>query len=108
MADRNELGQFLPGMSGNAGGRPKLIGEVRDLARQFTEEAVETLASIMRNPESPTPARVAAAQALLDRGWGRAAQQVEVQRSGGFAEMLEQLEQRQQPRDITPKVEEIN
>ena len=105
---RNSKGQFRQGVYGNAGGRPKVIGEVRDLAREYTAEAVETLASIMRNPKSPTPARVAAAQALLDRAWGRSAQQVEVQRSTGFAEMLEQLEQRQQPRDITPKVEEIN
>lgn len=31
----------------------------------------------MNEPESPAPARVSAAQALLDRGWGKAAQPIE-------------------------------
>jgi hypothetical protein len=45
--------------------------EVRDLARQHTVEAVETLAQIMRDKKQPAAARVAAANALLDRGYGR-------------------------------------
>ena len=44
---------------------------VRDLARGKTEKAINTLVSVMDSKESPPNARVAAAVALLDRGWGR-------------------------------------
>jgi hypothetical protein len=62
---------FPKGVSPNPGGRPKVIGHVRDLARKYTADAVRTLRSVMANPKSPPAARVAAATALLDRGFGR-------------------------------------
>src|SRR5215472_8828418 len=37
------------------------------------------LVGIMRQPKAPPAARVMAANALLDRGWGKAAQFVDVQ-----------------------------
>jgi hypothetical protein len=50
---------------------------VQALARRYTKEAIKTLATIMRD-ESYTPAvRVAAANALLDRGHGRPPQAIE-------------------------------
>jgi hypothetical protein len=49
----------------------KGLTDIRSLARQYTEQAVETLAHIMRQPKSPESSRVAAATALLDRGWGK-------------------------------------
>jgi hypothetical protein len=48
--------------------------EVRALARRHSKAAVKVLAAIMNNEEGPATARVSAAQALLDRGWGKAAQ----------------------------------
>jgi hypothetical protein len=48
--------------------------EIKSLARVHTESALNTLAGIMHQPEAPPAARVSAAQALLDRGWGKAAQ----------------------------------
>lgn len=45
---------------------------VRELARQWTEEALHVLVGIMRDPEATHSVRGAAANALLDRGWGRA------------------------------------
>lgn len=51
--------------------------EIRSLARGHTESALKTLAAIMRQPKSPAAARVAAAQALLDRGWGKPSQPLE-------------------------------
>src|SRR5215471_3890967 len=53
--------------------KPKFV-DIRSYARKFTVEALETLAHVMRQPKAPPAARVMAANALLDRGWGKAAQ----------------------------------
>jgi hypothetical protein len=45
--------------------------DLRSLARSHTETAVKTLASIMNMADAPPAARVGAASALLDRGWGK-------------------------------------
>src|SRR5262245_59618627 len=52
--------------------------EIRTLARSYTKAAINTLVGIMRQPKAPPAARVMAANALLDRGWGKAAQLVAV------------------------------
>jgi len=67
---RNELGRFKPGYSGNAGGRPKDEHKVAQLARSFTLEAIDTLVGLMRNGKDER-VKGTAAQALLDRGWGK-------------------------------------
>jgi hypothetical protein len=61
---------FPKGLSGNPGGRPKEIGHVRELAREHTQEAVQTLVDIMRTGRTDS-ARAAAASELLSRGWGK-------------------------------------
>jgi hypothetical protein len=58
---------FKKGQSGNPGGRPKVVAEVKELARAHTGKAIETLVSIMTNPKCAPAARVSAANALLDR-----------------------------------------
>ena len=66
---------FPPGNNANPGGRPKLpedVKHVRELARQYTSTAIATLASVMEDGSGP--AKVAAANAMLDRGWGKAEQ----------------------------------
>jgi hypothetical protein len=63
---------FTKGQSGNPGGRPKHDLEVKQLAREYTAEAIERLATWMRGKNAT--ASVAAAQAILDRGWGKPAQ----------------------------------
>ena len=68
---RDGDGRFLPGTSGNPGGRPRVVGHVRDMAQRHAEAAVEVLAEIMRDSDAPAPARIAASVALLDRGFGR-------------------------------------
>ena len=65
---------FKPGVSGNPGGRPRVIGEVRDLAREHTVTAIDTLVSIMCNENAAAAARITAAQAILDRGYGKPSQ----------------------------------
>jgi Flp pilus assembly protein TadD len=70
-------GSFQKGQSGNPGGRPKALAPVRDLARAQTEAAIETLVAIMTDTDASASARVAAATAILDRGWGKPTVQVE-------------------------------
>ena len=49
--------------------KPRL--ELESLARSYTKTAIRTLAGIMNDEGMAPLARLAAAQALLDRGWGR-------------------------------------
>lgn len=67
---------FPKGQSGNPGGRPKAIAEVRELAREHTGGAIGTLAEIMNSKKAPPGARISAAAELLNRGWGRSEQAI--------------------------------
>ena len=79
---------WKPGQSGNPGGRPKDIAEVRDLARQHTAVAIAALVEIAKSGKSES-ARVSAAEALLDRGYGRPAQSVTL--DGGAGSFIDEL-----------------
>jgi hypothetical protein len=52
----------------------KATADIRSLARAQTELAIRTLTGICGSKAAPAAARVSAASALLDRGWGRAPQ----------------------------------
>ena len=67
---RANNGQFLSGHSGNPSGRPKDKHQVAEFARSYSTEAIETLVDLMRNAKDDR-VRGTAAQALLDRGWGK-------------------------------------
>ena len=54
----------------------KAPAEIRSLARAHTKAAVGTLAKIMAQPKATPAARIAAAVALLDRGWGKSMQMI--------------------------------
>ena len=90
------VGRFQPGQSGNPGGRPKENAEVRDLARQYTEEAIERLAFWMQSDNAK--ATVSACQAILSRGWGTPMQAVEL--TGKDGESLEATNTRDLARTI--------
>ena len=47
----------------------KAVTEIRSLARSHTRTALNVLVAVMRNTKATPPARVAAANAILDRGW---------------------------------------
>jgi hypothetical protein len=70
-------GSFRPGQSGNPGGRPRIIGDVIELAREHTPAAIGRLASIVGDDAAPPAAQVAASIALLERGWGRPVQPID-------------------------------
>ncbi len=50
---------------------PKAVAEIRSLARSHTRTALNVLVGVMRSNEATPAARVAAANAILDRGWGK-------------------------------------
>lgn len=52
----------------------KAPSDIRSLARSHTKTAINTLIGIARSPKANDGARVRAAEALLDRGWGKAPQ----------------------------------
>lgn len=68
---------FKKGQSGNPRGRPKVPLSLINLAKIHTVEAVGTLVKAMRGAENEGT-RVAAAEALLSRGWGKPAQTVDM------------------------------
>ena len=65
-------GRFQPGRAGNPGGRPRAAHSIQELARKHTTEALDVLVQIMLNEKAPPNARVAAANTLLDRAYGKA------------------------------------
>ena len=87
---------FKKGQSGNPRGRKveqwrKEAKGVRviELARQHTVPAVEALVKALRSESDGT--RVAAAQALLDRGWGKPSQHVEMDVSGSVEHVVKEM-----------------
>lgn len=57
----------------------KSNAEVRQLAQQYTIQAIETLVEIMQDAEAPHSARITAANHLLDRGHGKPTQAIELE-----------------------------
>jgi len=58
------------------GAPSRAAAEIKALAKKHSKAAIKVLAAIMNQADGPATARVSAAQALLDRGWGKAAQPV--------------------------------
>ena len=56
----------------------KLPTDVKALARVHTESALNVLAGVMNAHDAPHSARVAAATAILNRGWGQPQQAIEL------------------------------
>lgn len=70
-----------PKTGGRLKGTANKVGaDVRALAREYTEQAIETLAKAMTKAEEWS-ARVAAAKILLERGWGAPKQDISVQQA---------------------------
>lgn len=81
-----KVGGKRPGAGRPRGARNKVTAEVKaavaELAKPHAHMAIETLVSICRDGESDA-ARVSAAQAILDRAYGKPVQAVE---HGGSAD----------------------
>lgn len=77
---------WKPGVSGNPSGRPKENSEVKALARQHGEAAIAKLVELLHGEDQKLAK--AAADSLLDRGFGKPGQSVEM--SGGLSVTHEQ------------------
>ena len=62
--------------------RPKVLGEVQELARQYAPAAMVELARLALKAKSET-ARIAAIRELFDRGYGRPRQAMEISAPAG-------------------------
>lgn len=73
---------WKPGQSGNPGGRSPRVGpngeSLAELARGHTADCVRVLAEVMLAVQNEPKDRIVAAVALLDRGWGKPKESVEM------------------------------
>jgi hypothetical protein len=67
-------GSWRPGQSGNPNGRAKPEVDIAALARKHGPRCIEVAARLLASKDEKM--RLAAAVALLDRGWGRPAQAI--------------------------------
>ncbi|WP_375159389.1 hypothetical protein [Bradyrhizobium sp. RDT46] len=78
MSEDIELaGEPSPPPAVKAKSRARTPTEVRLLARGHTKAALKVLVGLMRNDEATPAVRLSAANAILDRGWGKSAQPIE-------------------------------
>ena len=90
LAERDPLGRLLPGSVLERAGRPE-GPTVTTLARQHTHAAVTVLREILDDLKAAPAARATAAQALLDRGWGKAPIQIDLNVRAKFDDFLREV-----------------
>jgi hypothetical protein len=73
---RNDLGHWVPGTSGNPGGRPKPPDGLRTRLAELSPRAVERLGELLDSADERV--RLEAARTILDRHLGRPAIQADI------------------------------
>jgi hypothetical protein len=64
---------------------------IRSLARSHARTALNVLVGVMRSKDATAAAKVSAANAILDRGWGKAPQAIQNGDNGPF-ELIQRIE----------------
>jgi hypothetical protein len=67
------------------------LTEIRSLARSHTRSALNVLLAVMRSKDATAAAKVSAANAVLDRGWGKAPQAI-TNGDDGALELIHRIE----------------
>jgi uncharacterized protein (DUF885 family) len=89
---KGKRGGKRPGSGRKRGTPNKVTKALKDIASEYTEEALGVLVEVMRDHDAPHAVRVSAADKLLDRGHGRPAVTIEATASGTLdPEMMEKL-----------------
>jgi HEAT repeat protein len=78
---------YKPGECGNPSGRPKADIRLKELAREHTERAIQALVLALDDERT----RVAAAVALLDRGYGKPAQAITGEDGGAIIQEVRHI-----------------
>ena len=73
---RDDLGRFVPGTSGNPGGRPRPPDGLRTRLAELSHRAVERLGELLDSVDERV--RLEAAKTILDRHLGRPAIQADI------------------------------
>jgi uncharacterized protein DUF5681 len=98
---RGAGGRWLPGKSGNPGGRPKTAVSLRDLAREHAADAIARLVEALdamrpvglEGDEIPDhDVRIRAANALLDRGYGKPKEHIELADTREYSAVFDRIE----------------
>jgi hypothetical protein len=75
IATRDANGRFLPGFTANPIGRPRVVDEIKQLARQHAPAAFQRICELVESKDERIA--LAASQAILDRAYGRPVQAVQ-------------------------------
>lgn len=62
--------------------------ELREAAREYTQDALKALVDIMTDIDAPHAARVSAASAILDRGYGKPSQALDVDHTATISNLM--------------------
>lgn len=74
---------FKKGQSGNPGGKTSRINSASGMARKHAEEAIKRLAEELKNPDGNIA--IKAANSLLERGYGKPKEYIELTGEDGGA-----------------------
>ena len=75
IAERETNGRFLPGFTPNPSGRPKIVDEIKQLARERAPDAFKRVCGLMGSADERIA--LAASQEVLNRAYGRPMQGIE-------------------------------
>jgi hypothetical protein len=89
----------------NPRGRPKKDYDLAALAQSHAELAVKTLAQCLTDAEASWPAKVSAASELLDRGFGKAPQSLDVEHKVTLSDEFEAFVRRLNGQHEAPMIE---
>lgn len=77
---RDDKGRILPGQQSlNPSGRPKSAKDLAFKASAFDDECIALYLTVLRNKRARPADRMKAADELLNRGFGRAQQKIELE-----------------------------